>query len=70
MTAYRLSLLLAGAAATAVIAFASVIAHGAALIRDGTAARLPVPLGLAVLVLLLLTYGVGLGLGWLLWGRR
>ena len=70
VTAYRLSLLLAGAAATVVIAFASVIAHGPALVHDGSAARLPVPLGLAMLAMLLLVYGVGVGLGWLLWGRR
>lgn len=70
MTAYRLSLLLAGAAATAVIAFASVIAHGPALVRDGSAARLPVSLGLAMLALLLLVYGLGVGIGWLFWGRK
>lgn len=70
VTAHRLSLFLAGAAATAVIAFASVIAHGPALIRDGAAARLPVPLGLAMLALLLLVYGIGVALGWLLWARK
>jgi hypothetical protein len=70
VTAYRLSLLLAGAVCAAIIAFASVIAHGKALAGAGASAHLPVPLGLATLVLLLLTYGVGVGLGWLLWGRR
>lgn len=66
MTAYRLSLLIAGAVCVAIIAFASVVVHGAALAD----AAVPVPLGLATLALMLATYAAGVGLGWLFWGRR
>lgn len=65
MTASRLSLVVAGAAASAFVAFAGVIAQGPALERGGLAARLPAPL-----VLLLAVYGLALGLGWLVWGRK
>lgn len=70
VTAYRLSLLIAGAVCAAIVAFASVIAHGKALASAGASAHLPVSLSLATLALLLAAYGVGVGLGWLLWGRR
>lgn len=51
VTSYRLTLVLAGAFAVAVIAFATVLAH---------AARVP---GLVLLAMLLATYALGLGIG-------
>jgi hypothetical protein len=58
VTSHRLALVLAGAFAVAVIAFATVLANHAI-----------VP-GPALLVMLLVTYATGLGLGRMALGRR
>ena len=57
MTSYRLTLVLAGAFAVAVIAAATVMAHHAIV---------PAPVFGAML---LVVYGLGLGLGRLVWNR-
>lgn len=66
MTAPRLPLIFAGAAATAIIAFAATIKHGAAMCADGCA----VPAWVQVEAGLLLTYAFGLGLGTLMFRGR
>lgn len=67
MTIHRILLVLAGAASTAVIAFASSMAQGSAL--TGVSMHGATPLWLKMLVCLWITYGLGMLLGSALWNR-